>query len=116
MAALPGLGALLLAENSAQVVPAPGSLHVTAPGQLSVLLLGARSTVGAALLLAGVLVRTVRPHSAALLPALVLGVTRVPGVAGQLAHMATLQPGRAGLGAATLGEGHPDSLAIGHLL
>lgn len=84
------LGTLLLAENFAEVVTAPGGLDVATPGQHSLLWLGTGSTVRAAWLFAGVVIGTLRPQPPTLLPALVLRVARVPGVTGQLADVATL--------------------------
>ena len=90
---LPGLVTLVPADHQGQVLPTPDLLAVVTNRQHSLDLVRTGATVLEAGQLALVLVRTIRPDLATHRPAFILVMPGVPGVAGQLAGVATGQPG-----------------------
>ena len=89
MSTLPGLVTLVPADHQVQVLPTPHLLAVAAHRQHSLDLVRTGTAVLVAGQLALVLVRTIWPDLATHLPAVVLVMSGVPGVAGQLAGVAT---------------------------
>ena len=116
MTAGSGPGAVLQTGDSLGILATFHHLRVTALGDDLGHQVRTLATLFEAELLALVTMRTLLPDLVTHLPALVLLVSLVIGVAGELAHMATWQPGITEKVAATLGELLSDVLGCHHFL